>query len=94
MPQAVRVRSGWFSRSAPPPAPKAPVPRAAPKPTVSTAAAAELAARAAAGVLGVRAVTRMVRDHPLLTLLFACGVGYVAGNGWGERGTAKPGRAR
>lgn len=73
MSEVARDRSGWLSRSTSPEAVGA---------MANAAAAAEIAVRAAAGILGVRVVTGLVRDHPLFTLLLACGAGYVLGNGW------------
>ena len=78
MSQAVRERSGWVSSPAPPEAVGA---------MANATAAAEIAVRAAAGVIGVQAVTAMVRDHPLLSILVATGIGYLLGNGWRDRGT-------
>ena len=72
MSEAVRVRSGWTSRQTSPQVAGA---------MANTAAAAELAVRAAVGAVGVTVVTRLVRDHPLLTVLLAAGIGYVLGNG-------------
>ena len=84
MSEVVRDRAGWVSRPASPEVVGA---------MANAAAAAEIAVRAAAGVLGVRVVTGMVRDHPLFSLLLACGVGYVVGNGRrGGRGQATSAR--
>jgi hypothetical protein len=47
----------------------------------NTAAVAEVAARAAVGAMGVRAMITVVRDHPVLTILLASGIGYLLGSG-------------
>ena len=73
MSQAVRERSGWITRPASPEVGGA---------MANAAMAAEIAISATAGVMGVRAVTGLVRDHPLLSILLASGIGYVLGNGW------------
>jgi hypothetical protein len=48
----------------------------------NTAAAAEMAVRAAAGAVGVSLVISIVRNHPVLSLLLATGVGYLLGKEW------------
>lgn len=75
MSEAVRVRSGWVSG----PSPKAVGAMA------DTASAAEIAVRLAAGAVAVQVAIRMVRDHPLLSVLLASGIGYLLGNGWRAR---------
>jgi hypothetical protein len=86
MSDVVRDRSGWVSR---PTSPEA-VGRMA-----HATAAAEIAVRAAVGVMTVRVATGLVRDHPLFSLLLACGVGYVLGTGWRVgRGQATSSRRR
>ncbi len=86
MSEAVRERTGWLSRPTSPEAIGA---------MANIAAAGEIAVRAAAGVMGVRAVAGLVRDHPLLSVLLASGLGYVFGNGWrvrrGQRAVAHSG---
>jgi hypothetical protein len=58
---------------------------------VNSAAAAEIALRAVVGVMSVRALSSAVREHPWLTLFFATGIGYLAGNGWTSgRGRSRP----
>jgi hypothetical protein len=47
-----------------------------------TAGAAEVVAKAAVGIVSVRMVSGVVRDHPVLTLLLATGLGYLFGNGF------------
>jgi hypothetical protein len=51
----------------------------------NTAGAAELAIRAAVGAVGVQAVTALVREHPVVSLLIATGVGYWLGRRWWVR---------
>jgi hypothetical protein len=76
MSEVARERSGWVFRPTSPEFVG----------TMATVAAAgEIAVRAAAGVVGVRVVTGLVRDHPLLSILLATGLGYVFGNGWHVR---------
>jgi hypothetical protein len=58
-----------------------------------TAGAAEVVAKAAVGIVSVRMVSGVVRDHPVLTLLLATGLGYLFGNGFRRvqsARTAKP----
>jgi hypothetical protein len=73
MSEAVRERSGWVTR------PRSPEVVGV---MANAAAATEIAVRAAAGIMGVRAVTGLVRDHPMLSILLASGIGYLLGNGW------------
>ena len=70
MSEAVRVRSDWGSR---------PTSTGA---LADTAAAAEIAVRAAAGAVGVSVVISIVRNHPVLSLLLATGIGYLLGKEW------------
>jgi hypothetical protein len=87
MSQAVHERSRWATHPASPETAGA---------LVNAAAAAEIAVRAAAGILGVRVITGLVRDHPLLSILLASGIGYMFANGWrvgrGQAAGANPGR--
>lgn len=46
----------------------------------STAAAAEIAVRGAVGSVSVQAITGAVRDHPMLSLVLASGIGYLIGS--------------
>jgi len=69
MSEVVRVRSRWTPR-----------PETV-QVVTNTAAVAEVAARAAVGAMGVRAVITVVRDHPVLTILLASGIGYLLGSG-------------
>ena len=72
MSEVVRQRPGWVFGSTSPEAVGT---------MENTAAVAEVAVRAAAGIIGVRVVTALVRHHPILSLLFASGIGYVLGHG-------------
>jgi hypothetical protein len=72
MSQAVHTRTGWLRSSSP----------EAAGAMAHTAATAEIAVRIAAGTVAVRVLTSLVRDHPLLSLLAACGAGYLIGQGW------------
>ncbi len=45
-----------------------------------TAAAAEIAVRGVVGSVSVRAIIGAVREHPMLSLILASGVGYLVGN--------------
>jgi hypothetical protein len=58
----------------------------------NTAAAAEIAMRGAVGSISVRAMIRLVREHPMLSLILASGIGYILGAGRRPRGdlTAPP----
>jgi hypothetical protein len=47
----------------------------------NTAAAAEIAVRGAVGTVSVQAIIGAVRDHPMLSLLLASGIGYLIGSG-------------
>lgn len=76
MSEAVRVRSSWVPRPTSPEVVGA---------MANTAAAAEIAVRAAAGAVGVRAITALIRDYPLLSVLLASGAGFLLGNGWRVR---------
>jgi hypothetical protein len=55
----------------------------------STAAAAEIAVRGAVGSVSVQAITGAVRDHPMLSLVLASGIGYLVGSS--RRPRAEPG---
>jgi hypothetical protein len=46
---------------------------------------AEVAVRIAAGAIGVEALTGLVRDYPVASLLLASAVGYMLGNRWRAR---------
>jgi len=46
-----------------------------------TAAAAEIAARGAIGSMSAQALCAAVRDHPVLSLVLASGIGYLFGCG-------------
>jgi hypothetical protein len=87
MSEAVRERSRWVTHPASPEFAGA---------MANAAAAAEIAVRTAVGVIGVRTITGLVRDHPLLSILLASGIGYMFGNGWrvgrGQAAGANPGR--
>ena len=73
MSEVARQRSGWVFGSTSPEAVGA---------MENAAAAAEIAVRAAAGIMGVRVLTVLVRDHPLLSLVLASGIGYMLGHEW------------
>jgi len=62
----------------------------------NAAGAVEIAASAAVGLAAVRALTRAVRGQPLLSLLFAAGVGYLLGKRRQSirRGGSKAGHGR
>jgi hypothetical protein len=47
----------------------------------NTAAAAEIAVRGVVGTISVQAIIAAVRDHPMLSLLLASGIGYLVGSG-------------
>jgi len=81
MSEAVRVRSDWGSRPTSPELTGA---------LANTAAAAELAVRAAAGAVGVSIVIGIVRNHPVLSILLATGVGYLCGKEWHTRQSQPP----
>jgi hypothetical protein len=51
----------------------------------NAAASAELAMRAAVGAASVEALSRSVRRHPVLSLAFATGLGYLLGGGGWRR---------
>jgi hypothetical protein len=60
-----------------------------------TAAAAEIAVRVAVGSISVQAIAAAVREHPILSLVLASGIGYLVGNSRrsrGERPAMKNGR--
>jgi hypothetical protein len=89
MSEAVRVRPGWGCR---------PTSSEVVGAMTNTAAAAEIAVRAAVGAAAVTAVIRLVRNHPLLSVLLAAGIGCALGNEWRHRnrrtagGTSDSGR--
>jgi hypothetical protein len=56
----------------------------------AAAGAAEVAAKAAVGIMSVRMMSGVVRDHPVLTLLLATGLGYLFGNGFRRVQAARP----
>jgi hypothetical protein len=56
--------------------------------TGGTAAAAEIAVRCAIGFVSTQALSRAVRQHPLLAMLLASGVGYMFGREWKYNGNA------
>jgi hypothetical protein len=69
---AVGTQTGWIRSSSP----------EAAGAVANTAATAEIAVRIAVGTVAVRVLTGLVRDHPLLSILAACGAGYLLGQGW------------
>ena len=56
----------------------------------NTAAAAEIAVRGVVGSMSVQAITGAVRDHPMLSLVLASGIGYLVGSGRGPRDRSQP----
>jgi hypothetical protein len=56
----------------------------------NTAAAAEIAVRGAVGTVSVQAIISAVRDHPMLSLMLASGIGYLVGAGRRPRAEPAP----
>lgn len=55
-----------------------------------TAAAAEIVVRGAVGSVSVQAITGVVREHPMLSLVLASGIGYLIGTTRRRRGDTPP----